>query len=142
MVRGRMSAKGITVTPNRYMYMGGDFKQVVTDYERQLLRHQCVVERYEVCKIAQHEPHIYREGFLWHRKVHCPGVPAKRKSHRHFFRLTRVLKGRDTVFWNEAVSGEMVAWQCECEAYLMSRRDVLKEAMLPNWGKVEQVWPG
>jgi hypothetical protein len=42
-----------------------------------------------------HEAHTWREGFLWHRKRECGGVP----THRHRFRFVKVHSDQVIMVW-------------------------------------------
>jgi hypothetical protein len=116
----------------------GDFKQVVTDYERQLRQADYYTKIYDLCRREPHDPHTYREGFLWHRKVYCPGWSEER--HRHKFELTRAIYHGD--FHWVMLEKNWVGWQCVCGASLTVQRYVLQAEMIPSWVQVEQVWPG
>jgi hypothetical protein len=81
----------------------------------------CSEERCEECKDAE---------------------PAEPKPHRHFFKLTRMIRRIDSVGrFDFAVSRNEIAWQCECSKYHIEDRIHLKEEMVPSWAEVEQTWP-
>lgn len=63
--------------------------------------------------------------------------------HRHKLKLTRIIitEFKDNP-WREAVSGNIIAWQCHCGVYSKKERIKLKEEMMPRWANPDQVWPG
>ncbi|ASR83378.1 hypothetical protein SEA_CATERPILLAR_70 [Arthrobacter phage Caterpillar] len=62
--------------------------------------------RVECCNPLPHDPHTWREGFLWHRRRVCGGVAEwfrkfePRPQHRHFFQLLEA-------------SNAYLTWECE-----------------------------
>lgn len=111
-----------------------------------------------------HQPHEWREGFLWLRKRKCGGVPERRKldaktkaeiwdrikppelyQHRHFFKLTKVFKFRAADpqrNFDQWIDRDLIGWQCECEAWRVSNREHLRNEMVPDlWKGLNQTWP-
>jgi hypothetical protein len=65
--------------------------------------------------------------------------------HRHNLKLTWILVSATDIDghpWREAVSGDIIAWQCHCGIYAKKSRIKLKEEMMPRWANPDQVWPG
>lgn len=70
----------------------------------------------ECMNTKPHAPHTWREGFMWHRKRECGGVPERHK-HRFILQYMAFIDPRKLV------------WHCECGRFISTYRTHFHEAL-------------
>ncbi|QFG08747.1 hypothetical protein PBI_INGRID_77 [Arthrobacter phage Ingrid] len=64
-----------------------------------------------------HKAHSWREGFLWHRKRECGGVPQR---HKHKYVLQNHMTFIDPL---------KLVWHCDCGKFCSMYREEFRKAL-------------